>query len=327
MSFKYMGALHGHDGAVTCLAVSDERPDTLVSGSRDKCLLVWDLPRQTECYGRPLRRLHGHSHFISDVSLSSDGRYAVTSSWDGSLRLWNLEKGISTRRFVGHEKDVLAVAFSDNNRQILSGSRDRTARLWNTVGEQKYIFSEGGHSEWVSAVAFGPTEAAEPICVTAGWDNMVKVWSLNEYKLRFDLAGHTASVEALAISPDSSLCASAGKDGKVMCWDLKEGKLLYSIEVGDPITSIAFNPKQFALAVATSKGIKIFELKEKTVKAEIKVIPTEGRNESPICGAEFTSSLKEIVANTICWSPDGKVLYVGCNDKIIRVYEEVADSQ
>lgn len=325
MSYKYVGALHGHDGAVTCLAVSDERPDTLVSGSRDKCLLVWELPRQTECYGRPLRRLHGHSHFISDVSLSNDGRYAVTSSWDGSLRLWNLEKGISTRRFVGHEKDVLSVAFSDNNRQILSGSRDRTARLWNTVGEQKYVFSERGHSEWVSAVAFGPTDAAEPVCVTAGWDGLVKVWGLDSFSLKFDLAGHTANVDTIAISPDGSMCASAGKDGKIILWDLKEGKQLFTIEVGEAVNSIVFNPKQFFIAAATVKGIKIFDLKDKTVKAEIKV--AEDRNESPICGSEFVSSLKEVIVNTICWSPDGKIIYAGCNDKIIRVFEEVADSQ
>jgi len=325
MSYKYVGALHGHDGAVTCLAVSSEKPNTLVSGSRDKCLLVWDLPRETECYGRPLRRLHGHSHFISDVSLSNDGRYAITSSWDGSLRLWNLEKGVSTRRFVGHEKDVLAVAFSDNNRQILSGSRDRTARLWNIVGEQKYVFSEGGHSEWVSAVAFGPTSAAEPICVTAGWDNLVKVWSLGEYSLKYTLAGHTANVNSISISPDGSMCATAGKDGKIFLWDLKEGKEQFTLEVGEAINCVVLNPEQFTVAAATVKGIKVFDLKEKTLKAEIKV--AEPRNESPICGAEFTSTLKEVIVNTVCWSPDGKIIYAGCNDKIIRVFEEVADSQ
>jgi guanine nucleotide-binding protein subunit beta-2-like 1 protein len=325
MSYKYVGALHGHDGAVTCLAISDERPDVLVSGSRDKCLLVWDLPRETECYGRPLRRLHGHSHFISDVSLSNDGRYAVTSSWDGSLRLWNLEKGISTRRFVGHEKDVLSVAFSDNNRQILSGSRDRTARLWNTIGEQKYVFSDSGHSDWVSAVAFGPSSDAEPICVTAGWDNLVKVWSLEKYQLKFDLAGHTANVNALAISPDASMCASAGKDGKIILWDLKEGKELFTIEAGEPVMSIAFNPKQCSLAATTTKSVRVYDIESKSLKAEIKI--AEPRVESPMCGAEFTSSLKEVMPTAICWSPDGKIIYIGCNDKIIRAYEEVADSQ
>jgi guanine nucleotide-binding protein subunit beta-2-like 1 protein len=153
----------------------------------------------------------------------------------------------------------------------------------------------------------------------------VKVWSLEDFSLKFDLAGHTANVDTIAISPDGSMCASAGKDGKIIFWDLKEGKELFTIEAGEPVNCVVFNPKQFFIAAATVKGIKIFDLKDKTLKAEIKVAET--RNESPICGAEFTSTLKEVVVNTICWSPDGKIVYAGCNDKIIRVFEEVADSQ
>ncbi len=55
------------------------------------------------------------------------------SSWDGTLRLWDLASGETTRQFIGHEKDVLSVAFSADNRHIVSGSRDKTLRLWNTL--------------------------------------------------------------------------------------------------------------------------------------------------------------------------------------------------
>ena len=40
-------------------------------------------------------------------------------SWDGTLRLWDLNSGNTTRRFIGHSKDVLSVAFSVDNRQVL----------------------------------------------------------------------------------------------------------------------------------------------------------------------------------------------------------------
>jgi len=106
--------------------------------------------------------------------ISSDGAYALSSSWDKTLRLWELSTGVTTRRFVGHTNDVLSVSFSADNRQIVSGSRDRTIKLWNTLGDCKYTITEKGHTEWVSCVRFSPNPQ-NPVIVSAGWDKTVKV--------------------------------------------------------------------------------------------------------------------------------------------------------
>jgi len=108
--------------------------------------------------------------------ISSDGAYALSSSWDKTLRLWELSTGVTTRRFVGHTNDVLSVSFSADNRQIVSGSRDRTIKLWNTLGDCKYTITDKGHTEWVSCVRFSPNPS-NPVIVSAGWDKYVKVGS------------------------------------------------------------------------------------------------------------------------------------------------------
>jgi WD40 repeat protein len=108
--------------------------------------------------------------------ISSDGAYALSSSWDKTLRLWELSTGATTRRFVGHTNDVLSVSFSADNRQIVSGSRDRTIKLWNTLGDCKYTITDKGHTEWVSCVRFSPNPQ-NPVIVSAGWDKLVKVRS------------------------------------------------------------------------------------------------------------------------------------------------------
>jgi WD40 repeat protein len=106
--------------------------------------------------------------------ISSDGAYALSSSWDKTLRLWELATGNTTRTFVGHTNDVLSVSFSADNRQIVSGSRDRTIKLWNTLGDCKFTITDKGHTEWVSCVRFSPNPQ-NPVIVSAGWDKLVKV--------------------------------------------------------------------------------------------------------------------------------------------------------
>ncbi len=56
----------------------------------DKSLIMWKLTRDETNYGIPRKSLRGHGHFVSDVVMSSDGQFALSGSWDGTLRLWDL---------------------------------------------------------------------------------------------------------------------------------------------------------------------------------------------------------------------------------------------
>lgn len=45
-------------------------PNMLLSGSRDKTLIIWNLTRDEQAYGYPKRSLEGHSHIVSDCVCS-----------------------------------------------------------------------------------------------------------------------------------------------------------------------------------------------------------------------------------------------------------------
>lgn len=62
--------------------------------SPDKTIIMWKLTRDETNYGIPQRALRGHSHFVSDVVISSDGQFALSGSWDGTLRLWDLTTSV-----------------------------------------------------------------------------------------------------------------------------------------------------------------------------------------------------------------------------------------
>ena len=305
------GLLKGHSGWVTSIATT-ENPNVVLSGSRDKSILVWDITRDgdAEGFGVPKRALKGHSHFVSDVVISSDGQFALSASWDATLRLWDLNLGTTTRRFVGHTKDILSVAFSADNRQIVSSSRDRTLKLWNTLGECKYtIDGDDSHTEWASCVRFSPNPAS-PIIVSGGWDKKVKVWNLTTCKLKTDLEGHTGYINAVTVSPDGSLCASGGKDGTARLWELTEGKNLYSLEAGSIINCLCFSPNRYWLCAGTDNGIKIWDLESKSIVVEL-------TKNNP----DFQPENKNPACISLAWSVDGTTLYAGYTDNVIRAWE------
>jgi len=307
---KLRGTLKAHEDWVTSIAATSEDDNMIVSSPRDKSILVWTLTHEAEDnYGFPRRSLTGHSHFVSEVVISSDGQFALSGSWDGTLRLWEINTGRTTRRFVGHEKDVLSVAFSADNRQIVSGARDKTIKLWNTLGECKYTIQDEGHTEWVSCVRFSPSPSA-PVIVSAGWDKLVKVWSLSNCKLRTNLVGHNGYLNTVTVSPDGSLCASGGKDGTAMLWDLNEGKRLYSLDAGDTIHSLVFSPNRYWLCAATTQGIKIWDLESKVVVDDLR--PEYDISPSPKAVIPYCTCL--------CWSSNGSILYSGYTDGMIRAW-------
>jgi len=303
------GTLKGHNGWVTQIATTPMFPDMILSSSRDKSIIIWKLTKDELSYGVPHKALKGHGHFVSDIVLSSDGQFALSGSWDSTLRLWDLAQGTTTRRFVGHSKDVLSVAFSADNRQIVSGSRDRTIKLWNTLGVCKYTIQDEVHSDWVSCVRFSPTNQ-NPIIVSAGWDKLVKVWNLTNCKLKTNHIGHTGYLNTVTVSPDGSLCASGGKDGNAMLWDLHEGKHLYTLEGGENINALTFSPNRYWLCAATGPSVKIWDLEGKVIVDELKpeVMSSSSKAEPPQC-------------ISLAWSSDGQTLFAGYTDNAIRVWQ------
>ncbi|KAI8381231.1 guanine nucleotide-binding protein subunit beta-2-like 1 [Radiomyces spectabilis] len=306
-SLVFRGNLEGHGGWVTSLVTSSEAPDMLVSGSRDKSLIVWNLTRDEINYGVPRKSLLGHNHFVEDLAISSDGQYVLSASWDTTLRLWDLNTGVTTGRFVGHTKDVMSVSFSADNRQIVSGSRDRSIKLWNTLGECKYDLTHDGHSEWVSCVRFSPNPAV-PVVVSASWDKLVKVWDLQKMRLRTNFIGHNGYINTVAISPDGSLCASGGKDGVIMLWDMNESKHLYSLEANGEVHSLVFSPSMYWLAAAVGSSVKVWDLEKK------ELVDAVSPDVSP------SGSRKVPDALSLAWSADGSALFSGFSDNLIRVW-------
>jgi guanine nucleotide-binding protein subunit beta-2-like 1 protein len=298
----------GHTDGITSLSVSEDNPNIIVSGSRDKSIIVWDFNRSEDIFITPRKRLKGHSHFVSDLKLSSDGQFCVSSSWDNSLKLWDVNSGKVIQSFLGHQKGVLSVCFSKDERQIISGSRDGSIKLWNTLGKCKKTYKENTKNYWIIFVRFLAIES--PLFVSCSWDGAIDIWDISLNRVKNRLKGHKGYVQSIAISPDSSLCASGGQDENIMLWDLQEGKHLYSLFAGEKIHSICFSPNRYWLCASTNNNILIWNLESKEIinKIETKNIHNETENNGSFC-------------MSMIWNADGSGLFTGHKNGHIKFWK------
>ncbi|HEV3261263.1 MAG TPA: serine/threonine-protein kinase [Gemmataceae bacterium] len=167
-----------------------------------------------------VRRFVGHSAGICRVLFHPDGRRALSSCWDGTLRLWDLKTGQCVRVFEGHNygRHIWGLALSGDGSRAVSGSEDGTVRLWDVKsGKEVRCFR---YHVPVQALSLSPDGRH----VVSSINNEFVFWSLADGRELRRFRGHTAEVFSLAFSGDGRRVLSGSFDGTVCLWDVDSAK-------------------------------------------------------------------------------------------------------
>ena len=201
----------GHSGYVTSVAISPDG-QTLVSGSNDKTIKIWQLST-----GQELRTLTGHSGWISSLAISPDGQTLVSGSWDKTIKIWQLSTGQELRTLTGHSAHVGSVAISPDGQTLVSGSGDNTIKIWE-LSTGRELRTLTGHSASVSSLAISPD--GQTLVSGSGSDEggTIKIWQLSTGQLLCTLTGHSGYVTSVAISPDGQTLVSGSYDHTIKIW-------------------------------------------------------------------------------------------------------------
>ncbi|HEY1386963.1 MAG TPA: TIR domain-containing protein [Ktedonobacterales bacterium] len=211
----------------------DNRTALVAGGTLDHSVIVWDLVNRVE-----VRRLMGHTNWVTSLAISPDGAMAASGSQDGQIILWDLATGKEVRRLVGHDRWVMSLAFAPDGRTLLSGGFDTTVRLWD-VATGKELRTFIGHHDWVSTVAFSPDGRK---VLSGSYDKTLIAWDAASGARLWEGSAHAGPITSIAISSGGNVVASASTDRQIILWDVVTGKQFRQIQENTSVYSLAFSP-------------------------------------------------------------------------------------
>jgi WD40 repeat protein len=258
------------------------------------------LPGALTPAGGPLLRiLSGHAGVVTAVAVTPDGKFAVSGSWDKTVKVWELATGEEKLTLRGHSDWVTAVAVTPDGERVVSASRDSKLKVWDLVtGEERLTIV--GHADRATAVAVTPDGNA---AVSGSGDKVLKVWDLATGDERVTLAGHSSWITAVAVTLDGRRVVSASGDRTLRVWDLASGdqKLILTGH-SQEVTAVAVTADgETAISASADRTLKVWDLASGKEKHSL----------TGHCGP----------VTAVAVTPDGKWAVSASGDKALRIWD------
>jgi WD40 repeat protein/transcriptional regulator with XRE-family HTH domain len=198
-----------------------------------------------------------HTAAVQALAFSPDEHTLATGSWDGTIKLWNLDNGtlsggqVSLLWLGQHTGSTHRLVFAPDGRTLASSGDDATIRLWD-VSTGKHLQTLSCQSSAVYALAWSPDGSLlAGGCIEGGiqlWE-MQGVQAVQSGTATRILTGHSGPVWSVAFAPDGRTLASGSFDRTVKLWDVVsgEGREMLAGHTA-PVNAVAWSPDGSLLA-------------------------------------------------------------------------------
>ena len=215
----------------------------------------------------PLR----HIREVESARFSHDGRFLVTSSMDGSARIWSVPSGGMTFELrhsenfltrIKGDAEVLQAEFSPDDRYVATADGNGEARLWDKASGQllagplhppgRLAAFHQKAKRWGCRVMFSP----DGRWLAAGGDSSTNaaIWSVPAGERRCAIDAYGSAVSAIQFSPDGTTLAIGSARGVVGVCDAVSGAQRLRLDQGATVLAISFSPDGARLLASGMNG-------------------------------------------------------------------------
>lgn len=212
-------------------------PTHLLAGCADGTVSVW----RTGVW-ESLKTLKGHRAEVTGIAIHPSGALALSTSRDGTLRLWDLVKGRATfTTKVEHEPDGVAFAPGGRRYAVQAGSVVVVRDVGSEGADRQANVAKLEHPRRVTCMSFG---LGEDIIVTGAEDGALRVWvvqdAIGKEIVKISRA-HSTRIKSITDLRETNgtgekddgkennaaarvprVMASASSDGVIKLWALRE---------------------------------------------------------------------------------------------------------
>ncbi|KIM75697.1 hypothetical protein PILCRDRAFT_78620, partial [Piloderma croceum F 1598] len=162
--------------------------------------------------------LAGHTDSIMWIGASSDGKLLATSSWDQTVKIWDLQDGSLLKTLRGTRGQNWSGSWSPDGKLIAVGSGDGTVRVWDVLsGDTVHVLGESGDmfSDWVRGLAFDAADGHSLVASSRG--GTVRIFDMGSGEKGSD---RICGSGMFLFAKNGRRVYSGDTDGVVRVWDL-----------------------------------------------------------------------------------------------------------
>ncbi|WP_260685317.1 WD40 repeat domain-containing protein [Rhizobium laguerreae] len=251
-----------------------------------------------------LRPQIGHSSTVSAVAFSLDDKLIISTSDDGTLRLWDSGSGRLIRRIENPATSARSISFT-NTRVVMASTDAGVVAFWRVDTGELVGVLRPPHDGWVSAAIMLPDGHR---ILSGSYDGTLKIWDLDKSPALVNTIKVGGSVTSLAVSPagDSALVGSS--NGLLELWDINQARLVRTLEGHTArIYAVAFFPDGKSVLSAGEDG----SLRIWNYHTGIQTRVLKQSKKSP-----------DAPINAVAVSPNGKMIISGGNDQTITAHDQ-----